>query len=54
MPVCLGELSIGVQTEGVLKSLAEYATKKDTVRLGCFKELTAQDAYEIYKEANHR
>lgn len=54
MPVCLGELNAGVQSEEVLRSLAEAATKGDTVRLGCFKKLTAQDAYEIYQAANHR
>lgn len=54
MPVCLGDLSMGVQTDEVLRSLAEAATKGDTVRLGCFKKLTAQDAYEIYQAANHR
>lgn len=54
MPVCLGDLSIGVQTEEALKSLAKHATKGDTVKLGCFKKLTAQDAYEIYQAANHR
>ena len=53
MPVCLGQLKIGVQEESVLRSLAENATKHDTIKLGCFKPLTAQDAYEIYQSANH-
>lgn len=54
MPVCIGELSIGVQPDEVLKKMADSATKGDTVKLGCFKPLDAQDMYEIYKAANHR
>lgn len=54
MPTCIGELGIGVQPDEVLRSLAASATKGDTVQLGCFKKLTAQDMYEIYKAANHK
>ena len=54
MPVCLGEMSIGVQKDQVLREMAEHATKGDTLKLGCFKKLTAQDVYEIYQAANHR
>lgn len=53
MPVSIGELSIGVQTDEVLKKMAESATKGGTVKLGCFKRLDMQDMYEIYKIANH-
>lgn len=53
MPVSIGELSIGVQPDEVLKKMAESATKGGTVKLGCFKRLDMQDMYEIYKIANH-
>lgn len=53
MPVSIGELSIGVQSDEVLKKMAESATKEGTVKLGCFKRLDMQDMYEIYKIANH-
>ena len=53
MPVSIGELSIGVQPDEVLKKMAESATKGGTVKLGCFKRLDIQDMYEIYKMANH-
>lgn len=53
MPVSIGELSIGVQPDEVLKKMAESATKEGTVKLGCFKRLDMQDMYEIYKIANH-
>lgn len=54
MPTCIGEMQIGVQPDDVLKKMADSATKSDTVKIGCFKKLDAQDMYEIYKEANHR
>lgn len=54
MPVCIGELGIGPQPDHILKKLAEGATKGDTVKIGCFKKLAAQDMYEIYKAANSR
>ncbi len=53
MPVCIGDLAIGVQPDEVLRKLADLATKGDTIRLGVFKEVTAQDVYEIYKKSNH-
>lgn len=53
MPVSIGELSIGVQPDEVLKKMAESTTKGGTVKLGCFKRLDMQDMYEIYKIANH-
>lgn len=52
MPTSIGQLHIGVQPDEVLRRLADNATKKDTIKLGSFKPLTAQDAYEIYKSAN--
>ena len=53
MRVCLGQMKIGVQPDSVLRELADSATKGDTVRLGSFKKMNAQDMYEIYKAANH-
>lgn len=53
MPVSIGELSMGVQPEEVLRELADSATKGDTVKLGCFKKLGAKEMYEIYQAANH-
>lgn len=53
MPVCLGQMKIGVQPDSVLRELADSATKGDMVRLGSFKKMNAQDMYEIYKAANH-
>lgn len=54
MPVCIGELSTGVLPDEALRKMADSATKGDTVKLGSFKKLNAQDMYEIYKAANHR
>ena len=53
MPVCIGELGIGVQPDEILRKLADSATKGNTILLGAFKKINAQDAYEIYKAANH-
>ena len=53
MPVCIGELEIGVQPDEILRKLADSATKGNTILLGAFKKINAQDAYEIYKAANH-
>lgn len=53
MPTCIGEMKIGVLSEDVLRKMADSATKGDTVKLGCFKKLGAQEMYEIYKAANH-
>lgn len=54
MPVCLGELKTGVLSDEILRELADKATKGDTIVLGSFKKMHAQDVYEIYKAANHR
>ena len=53
MPICLGQMNIGVQPDEVLHELAWRATGGDTIRLGSFKQMNAQDLYEIYKAANH-
>lgn len=53
MPICIGDLSIGVQEDEVLRKMAASATKNNTIKLGCFKPLGEQEAYEIYKAANH-
>ena len=53
MPTCIGEMKIGVLSDDALRKMADSATKGDTVKLGCFKKLGAQEMYEIYKEANH-
>lgn len=53
MPVSIGQLEIGVQPDDVLRKFADSATKGDTILLGSFKQINAQDAYEIYKAANH-
>lgn len=53
MPVCLGQMEMGVQPDEVLKDLAWRATKGDTVQLGSFMKMNAQNMYEIYKSANH-
>ena len=53
MPTCIGELEIGVQPDEVLRKLADSATKGNTIQLGSFKKIDAEDAYQIYKAANH-
>ena len=53
MPVCIGELEIGVQSDEVLRKLADSATKGDAILLGSFKKINAEDAYQIYRAANH-
>lgn len=53
MPTCIGEMKIGVLSDDILRKMAGSATKGDTVKLGCFKKLGAQEMYEIYKAANH-
>ena len=53
MPVSIGELSIGVQPDDVLRKIADSATRGGTVTLGAFRKMDAQDMYEVYKAANH-
>ncbi len=54
MPTCIGELRIGVQTDDLLKKLADSATSGDTVRLGVFQPLDMNDAVAVYRMANRR
>ncbi len=54
MPASIGELSIGLQTDDLLKKLAEGATNGDTMKLGTFQPLDMQDALAVYRMANHR
>ncbi|MCD7708333.1 MAG: iron-containing alcohol dehydrogenase [Clostridiales bacterium] len=54
MPTCIGELSIGVQPESVLRKMADSATMGDTVKQGCFKPMDAGDMFDIYRMANHK
>ena len=53
MPVSIGELGIGIQTEEALRAMAMDATKNDTVQLSVIRKLKAEDVYQIYKAANH-
>ncbi|MEG0107439.1 MAG: iron-containing alcohol dehydrogenase [Lachnospiraceae bacterium] len=53
MPICLGDLSIGVQPDEELQDMARRGTCNDTIRLAKFKELDQHDVYEILKAANH-
>ena len=54
MPTSIGELSIGVQPDEVLRRMADSATRGDTVKLGCFMKLGAKEMFEIYKAADHQ
>ncbi len=53
MPTCFGELPIGIQTDEILKELADSATEGDTVRLGTFRPLDRDEALTVYRMANH-
>ncbi len=54
MPANIGELSIGLQTDDLLKKLADSATEGDTILLGTFQPLDRDDAVAVYRMANHR
>ncbi len=54
MPTSIGELSIGLQTDDLLKKLADSATEGGTIRLGTFQPLDIDDAVAVYRMANHR
>ncbi len=54
MPTSIGELKIGVQTDDLLKKLADSATNGDKIRLGTFQPLDMDDALAVYRMANHR
>ncbi len=54
MPTCIGELRPGVQTDDLIKKLADSATEGDTVELGIFQPLDMDDVIAVYRMANHR
>lgn len=53
MPTCFTELGIGVQSEDILRELADRATENGSHTFGSFKVIHQNDALEIYKLANH-
>lgn len=53
MPICLGQMKTGILSDEVLRAMANLATKDDTVLLGTFKKMNAEDMYQIYQMANH-
>ncbi|MEG0720500.1 MAG: iron-containing alcohol dehydrogenase [Lachnospiraceae bacterium] len=53
MPVCLGDLEIGVQPEGVLQEMAVKALGGKEGTMTQFKEYHFDDIYGIYKKANY-
>ena len=53
MPVSLSELGIGIQEKGVLRELAQDATRGDSVELSFIRKLKAEDVYQIFRMANH-
>lgn len=52
MPTCFTELGIGVQSEEILKELADRCVYYGKRTVGGFKVLDKKDVYEIYKHAN--
>ncbi|MGO5053393.1 iron-containing alcohol dehydrogenase [Lachnospiraceae bacterium LCP25S3_G4] len=54
MPICIGELEIGVQPEEEIRDMAKRGTGNNTFKVAKFKELDEHDFYEILKAANHR
>lgn len=52
MPTCFTELGIGVQNEEILGELADRCVFYGKRKIGSFKELDRDDAYQIYKLAN--
>lgn len=53
MPTCFTELGIDVQNEDILRELADRATENGSKTFGSFKVIHQEDAFEIYKLANH-
>lgn len=53
MPTCFTELGIGVQSEEILKELALRCMFYGKRKVGHFKVLDQEDAFKIYKLANH-
>lgn len=54
MPVCIGELEIGVRTEEELLDMAKRCTGNDSFTVAKFKVLHQEDVLEILRMANHR
>ena len=52
-PTCFTELGIGVQNEEILCKMAESCMFYGKRTIGQFKVLDQEDAYQIYKLANH-
>lgn len=52
MPTCFTEIGIGVQSETILRELADRCTFYGKRTVGQFKVLDREDAYQIYKLAN--
>lgn len=52
MPTCFTELGIGVQSEEIMRELADRCTFYGKRTIGQFKVLDREDAYQIYKLAN--
>lgn len=52
MPTTFTELGIGVQSDEALMGMAEKATRGDTMKIGSFKPLDRQRAFEVYQLAN--
>jgi alcohol dehydrogenase YqhD (iron-dependent ADH family) len=52
MPTCFTELGIGVQSEEMLRELADRCTFYGKRTIGQFRILDSEDAYQIYKLAN--
>lgn len=53
MPTCFTELGVGVQSEESLRGLADRCVFHGARTIGHFKELSGEDCYRIYKDANH-
>lgn len=53
MPTCFSELGIGVQSEEMLRELSDRCMFYGKRKIGGFKVLDGNDAFEIYKMANH-
>ena len=52
MPICFTDLTIGVQSEEMLRELAKRCTFYGKRTIGGFKVLNEEDIYQIYKLAN--
>lgn len=53
MPTCFTELGIGVQSEEILRELAERCVFYGKRKIGGFKQLDREDVLQIYMLANH-